>query len=185
MLLVENNWLLTDDYLFLLTLSGKAQVTASVYRHLPSPESTTVTPRITMFSGHLLCTRPSTPAQLLSHTMMLGAKEEHPILQLKKLRLLLPRSQRKEDRARIQPRSGSAKSALFPGTLVTQLLWGHTQQPPASGVAFPAACPAPFRVGPKEAVYLSETKARRLGRPWRSQIGSAGRTHCKHLSGSQ
>lgn len=37
------------------------------------------------------CIRASTHTHLLSHTEILGAKQEHPIFQIKKLRLILPK----------------------------------------------------------------------------------------------
>lgn len=103
----------------------------------------TVTPRITTVSRRLLCTRASIHTHLLRHTEILGAKQKHPIFQIKKLRLILSKfPQRRQSQNPTQVRINQVCPPL---RSLCWSVWGH-QQPPASGVAFPTAPPVLFRV---------------------------------------
>lgn len=85
----------------------------------------TVTSRITTVSRQLLGTRPSTHTHLLSHTEILGAKQEHPVLQIKKLRLILPKfpERRQQSQSLTQVWISQVCPPLW--SLVPGLSWGH------------------------------------------------------------
>lgn len=82
---------------------------------------------------------------LLRHTEVLGAKQEHPIFQIKKLRLILPKfPQRRQSQNPTQVLINQVCPPIQ--SLCWSVLGPRTRQPPASGVALPAARPALFRV---------------------------------------
>lgn len=91
-----------------------------------------------------------------------GAGKEHPTLQIKKPKVILPKVA--ERRGKTEPASNAALASpvrSLPLPPAPCLSWGH-EQPPALGAAFPAACLPVFQAGPEEeAVYFSHTKAHR------------------------
>lgn len=142
----------------------------------------TISLRITTVCRRPPCTRASTHTHLLSHTEILGAKQEYPIFQVTKLRLILPKfPQRRQGQNPTQVRINQECPPL------RSLGWSVLGPPGASSLrgGLPNGPTSSVSRGPENAVCLSQTKARSLGRPWLSQVGSAACTHGNHLRGSQ